>query len=166
MRNKTLGAEIISLEKLAARKEELGRMVVTSGGFDPVHPGHISCIQQSKKYGDTIIVIVNGDAFLRAKKGKPFQNLLTRCLIVSALRGVDYVVPYEIENDMTVCEPLKILKPAVFTKGGDRSDAASVPEYDVCLECNIKIIFNVGWNKEWSSSEFLKQWEKYKSPAS
>lgn len=94
-----------------------GKIVATSGGFDPIHPGHISSLRASAAYGDVVVVIVNGDAFLAAKKGKPFQDLATRSLIVSAIRGVDYVVPFEIENDTTVREALRRLRPAVFTKG-------------------------------------------------
>ena len=78
----SFGGKIISLEEFAKLRPTLGKVVATSGGFDPLHPGHISCILESKQYGDTLAVIVNGDAFLRAKKGEPFQDLRTRCLIV------------------------------------------------------------------------------------
>lgn len=158
----SLGAEIVSLEGLFQKRHILGRIVMTSGGFDPIHPGHISCIQESKKYGHTLVVVVNGDAFLRAKKGKPFQDLATRCLIVSAIAGVDYVVPFEVENDQTVCKALEILKPHVFTKGGDRKDMNSIPEWDICQKHGIKIVSNVGFDKQWSSSAFLKEWEEHK----
>jgi len=61
------GAPIVSFEDFSKLRPKLGKVVVTSGGFDPIHPGHISCIIESKKYGDTLAVIVNGDAFLTAK---------------------------------------------------------------------------------------------------
>src|ERR1700687_3243084 len=121
--NQTWGAPIISFKEFAKLRPKLGKVVATSGGFDPIHPGHISCIIESKKYGDTLAVIVNGDAFLTAKKGRPFQNLETRSLIVSGIAGVDYVIPFEIKNDHTVSKALKALKPDVFTKGGDRNKA-------------------------------------------
>src|SRR5438477_12903333 len=95
------GAKIVTFAELDALRPKLGKIVATSGGFDPIHPGHISCIVESKKYGDTLVVIVNGDAFLTAKKGKPFQNLETRSLVVSGILGVDYVIPFEINNDTT-----------------------------------------------------------------
>jgi len=152
------GAKIVSLDEFAKLRPILGRVVATSGGFDPIHPGHISCIIQSKKFGDTLVVIVNGDAFLTAKKGRPFQNLETRSLIVSGISGVDYVVPFEIENDQTVNKALDIIKPQVFTKGGDRVDEASLPEWETCKKHNIKIEFGVGEDKKWSSSWFLKDW--------
>lgn len=157
------GAEIVSLNEFAKLRPKLGKVVATSGGYDPIHPGHISNIIESKKYGDTLVVIVNGDTFLRAKKGHPFQNLQTRSLIVSGIMGVDYVVPFEIENDQTVNRALEIIKPDIFTKGGDRVDKASLPEWETCKKHKIKIIFNVGDDKEWSSSWFLKDWDKAKT---
>lgn len=157
----TLGAKIISLEELVSMRDKLGTIVLTSGGFDPIHPGHISCITASKQHGDTLVVVVNGDSFLRTKKGKPFQDLMTRCMIVSAIRGVDYVAPFEIENDPTVIKALDAIKPHVFTKGGDRVDCETIPEWEICKKNNIKIITGVGLDKKWSSSWFLKDWENH-----
>lgn len=157
-----LGAKIVTFEELDALRPHLGKIVATSGGYDPIHPGHISCIQESRQYGDTIVVIVNGDSFLERKKGKPFQDLATRMLIVSAIREVDYVVPF-ISDVSTVEEALERLKPAVFTKGGDRVDQDTIPkvEWDVCEKYGIKIIGGVGLNKFWSSSDFLREWEEH-----
>ncbi|MEK7211573.1 MAG: adenylyltransferase/cytidyltransferase family protein [Patescibacteria group bacterium] len=155
------GAKIVTFEEFDALRSGLGIIVATSGGFDPIHPGHISCILESKKYGDTLAVIVNGDGFLRQKKGKPFQDLATRCAIVSAIQGVDFVIPFEIENDQTVIEALRRLRPNVFTKGGDRIDASTIPEWQVCVALGIKIITGVGLSKLWSSSMFLKEWEDH-----
>lgn len=157
----SFGGKIISLEEFATLRPTLNKVVATSGGFDPVHPGHISCILESKQYGDVLVVIVNGDAFLRAKKGKPFQDLRTRCSIVSAIRGVDFVIPFEIEDDQTVSKALEFIKPNVFTKGGDRTDQRTIPEWGVCEKHNIEIIAEVGIKKEWSSSQFLKEWEYF-----
>src|SRR3989344_5329941 len=147
----SLGAKIISMDEFIFLKPNLGTIVATSGGFDPIHPGHISCLLESKKYGDTLAVIVNGDAFLRNKKGKPFQDLATRCTIVSAIRGVDFVIPFEIEGDQTVSVALEKIKPHIFTKGGDRIDETTIPEWAVCQKNNIKIISGVGLPKHWSS---------------
>ncbi len=158
--SKSWGAKIVSFEEFAKLRPKLGKIVATSGGFDPIHPGHISCIIESRKYGDTLVVIVNGDAFLTAKKGRPFQNLETRALIVSGIAGVDYVVPFEIKNDQTVSKALATLKPHIFTKGGDRVDKVSLPEWKTCQEHNIKIVFGVGEDKQWSSSWFLKEWDE------
>jgi len=153
------GARVVSFEDFEAKRPQ-GRIVVTSGGFDPIHPGHISLLQESGKYGDVVVAVVNGDAFLRAKKGRPFQDIQTRCLIVSAIRGVDYVVPFELEGDLTVNEALRRLRPAVFTKGGDRVDAESIPEWNICKELGIEIVTGVGAGKQWSSSWFLEAWSQ------
>lgn len=153
------GAKIVSFEEFDKLRPGLGKVVATSGGFDPIHPGHISCIIDSKKYGDTLVVIVNGDSFLTAKKGRPFQNLETRSLIVSGIAGVDYVIPFEIEGDQTVSRALELIKPHVFTKGGDRVDKASLPEWETCKRNSIEIVFGIGEDKKWSSSWFLHEWE-------
>jgi cytidyltransferase-like protein len=160
------GAPIVSFEEFALLRPKLGKIVATSGGFDPIHPGHISCIIDSKKYGDTLVVIVNGDSFLAAKKGRPFQSLETRSLIVSGLAGVDYIIPFEIKNDQTVTKALEAIKPNVFTKGGDRVDKASLPEWDICKKHNIEIVFGVGEDKKWSSSWFLNEWDNHKTKES
>ena len=155
-----LGAEIVGIAEIAARRDALGKIVVTSGGFDPIHPGHISCIIDSATYGDTLVVVVNGDSFLREKKGQPFQSCETRCLIVSGLREVDFVVPYDAPGDSTVIGALEIIKPHVFTKGGDRVDATTIPEWEVCARLGIEVVTGVGLSKEWSSSRFLEDWSR------
>jgi len=162
MREHAHPSPILSFEKLNARREQLGTIVCTSGGFDPIHPGHLSCIADSVQFGDTVIVIVNGDNFLTKKKGKPFQDLETRCRIVSHIRGVDFVIPFEIEHDQTVREALRQLKPHVFTKGGDRCSPETIPEWDICQELNIKVETGIGAPKNWSSSEFLANWKNEK----
>ena len=154
-------ARIVELAEFEALREDLGTIVCTSGGFDPLHPGHASCIVESKKFGDTLVVVVNGDGFLAAKKGRPFQDLATRCRIVACLRGVDFVVPFEIEDDPTVCEALRRIRPHVFTKGGDRTAAGNIPEWQTCQEHSIRIECGVGLSKEWSSSDFLQEWGEF-----
>ena len=142
-------------------RPSLGKIVAASGGFDPLHPGHASYLLEAKKLGGTLVVIVNGDSFLRDKKGKPFQDLKTRCQIVSFVRGVDYVVPFEIANDATVSEALRRLRPHVFVMGGDRSAPELVPEYAVCKEVGIELMFDVGAAKKWSSRNYLKEWGEF-----
>ncbi len=158
--DKSWGAQIVTFQEFRKLRPKLGKIVATSGGFDPIHPGHISCIIESKKYGDTLVVIVNGDNFLTNKKGKPFQNLETRCLIVSGITGVDYVIPFEIKKDQTVKKALEALKPDVFTKGGDRIDEKSIPEWETCQKNNIQVVSGVGADKKWSSSWFLQEWDE------
>jgi len=156
------GGKIVSFEDFEKERAALGTIVAVSGGFDPIHPGHLSYMQEAKKLGDTLVVVINGDAFLRAKKGKPFQNLETRSAIVSAVRGVDFVIPFEIKNDQTVCRALELVRPHIFANGGDRKNATTIPEWETCLEHNIKLVQGVGLEKRWSSSEFLKEWEDHR----
>lgn len=152
-------APIISFSEFDALRDQCGTIVCTSGGYDPIHPGHLSCLAASKQFGDTVVAIVNGDHFLTNKKGKPFQDLETRCRIVSYMRGVDYVIPFEIENDQTVREALKQLRPHVFTKGGDRCSPETIPEWDTCQQLGIRIETGIGEPKLWSSSDFLAKWK-------
>jgi D-beta-D-heptose 7-phosphate kinase/D-beta-D-heptose 1-phosphate adenosyltransferase len=160
-------APVLSLEEFAALRDRsgdaMGVVVATSGGFDPIHPGHVTCIVEAKALGDTLVVIVNGDDFLRAKKGKNFQPLDTRCAIVSGLRGVDYVVKFEVADDPTVAEALRAIRPTYFAKGGDRVAGQSMPasEEAVCREFGIQIIDGVGRDKAWSSSDFLAEWGEF-----
>ena len=151
-------AKIVDFATIDRLRPQLGKIVVASGGFDPIHPGHASNLLEAKALGDTLVAVVNGDTFLRNKKGKAFQDLKTRCQIVSFVRGVDYVVPFEIENDQTVCEALRQLRPHIFAKGGDRAAAHLVPEAKICDELGIQIVYGIGAAKVWSSSDFLAEW--------
>lgn len=139
----------------------LGRVVCTSGGFDPIHPGHASCLIESRKHGDTLVVVVNGDGFLARKKGRAFQDVMTRCQIVSMIRGVDFVIPFETDGDQTVCAALERVRPGVFTKGGDRKDMSSIPEWGVCQRIGAQVVSGVGLDKKWSSSDFLSEWGEW-----
>lgn len=154
-------AQIVQLKDFESIRPK-DTIICASGGFDPIHPGHLSYLEEAKEIGGTLVTIVNGDNFLKRKKGKPFMNLETRCYIVSCIKWVDIVVPFETEvADNTVKEALKILKPDFFAKGGDRTNAANIPEWNTCLENNIKVITNVGNDKLWSSSDFLKEWGEF-----
>jgi cytidyltransferase-like protein len=155
-----LGAPILELDEFAKLGPSLGKVVATSGGFDPIHPGHISCIIESAKLGDVLVVIVNGDSFLTEKKGRPFEDCLTRCLIVSGVRDVDYVVPFDAPGDPTVSGALEVIRPAVFTKGGDRVDASTIPEWETCVAIGTEVVTGVGLSKRWSSSWLLDNWRK------
>ncbi len=160
-------APILTLDEFAALRNDpaarLGVVVATSGGFDPIHPGHVTCIVESAGYGDTLVVIVNGDDFLIRKKGRAFQDIGTRAAIVSAIRGVDYVVKFEIENDPTVAVALRAVRPNIFTKGGDRVKGQSLPdsEESACRDLGIEIVDGVGLKKAWSSSDFLAEWGEF-----
>lgn len=155
-------APIVSIDELIDNVYNTQYIVCTSGGFDPIHPGHISYILEAKNFNPILVVIVNGDSFLVNKKGQAFQDLKTRCQIVSTIRNVDYVVPFEIRNDSTVNLALHRIQPGVFAKGGDRVDPDTIPEWETCKANKIRVVTGVGQPKLWSSSTFLKDWTDFK----
>ena len=118
------------------------KIVATSGYFDPLHVGHLECLELAKELGDKLIVIVNSDLQATLKKGKSFMNEKDRLKIISALKCVDEVF-LSIDKDKTQCESLKHLKPNIFAKGGDRT-SGEIPEAKVCKELNIQIIDGLG----------------------
>lgn len=136
------------------------KLIVTSGGFDPMHVGHLRCLLESaeiaRKWGHKcrVAVIVNGDGFLLRKKGYAFMPENERIEIIAGVRGVDYVVPWD-DGSQTVVGALEILRPTVFTKGGDRDSVANVPEFDLCEKIGAKVLFGVGGGKIQSSSELV-----------
>lgn len=142
-------------------RREWGVLVCASGGFDPLHPGHASYLLEASKLGDMLVVVVNGDGFLERKKGSALMPLQDRCRVVSTIKGVDMVVPFEPADpeDDTVCEALLRIQPDVFAKGGDRVDEATIPEWDTCKANAIKVVSGVGWAKQWSSSDYLGRWD-------
>ena len=137
------------------------QLVVTSGGFDPMHVGHLRCLIDSAKIAKKInprtklAVIVNGDGFLLRKKGYAFMPFEERAEIISCVKGVDYVVYWD-DGSQTVVGAIEILKPVVFTKGGDRDEAANVPEFEVCEKISCKVTIGVGGGKIQSSSSLVK----------
>jgi len=141
------------------------RLIVTSGGFDPMHVGHLRCLIESAELAQKIggktrlAVIVNGDGFLLRKKGYAFMPEDERMEIIAGVRGVDYVVPWD-DGSQTVTEALRILKPFAFTKGGDRDAATNVPEFDLCESMGTQVIFGVGGGKIQSSSDLVKAIKK------
>ena len=124
--------------------------VATSGGFDPVHIGHLEYLRLAKFLGDYLVVIVNSDEFLIRKKGFAFMPWKERMEIVANLRYVDSVVAC-VDQDQSVCETLKVVRPDVFAKGGDRT-AINTLEYDLCKELGIRFVDGLG-NKIQSSSD-------------
>lgn len=134
-------------------------IVMASGYFDPIHPGHISYLEGAKKLGDILVVVVDGDKRTTKKKGKPFIPAKDRKEIIEALGCVDKVYI----EDVDVKESLKRLRPDIFAKGGDRVDKESIPEWDICEELGIRIVTGVGADKKWSSSDYLQDWVDFKS---
>jgi D-beta-D-heptose 7-phosphate kinase/D-beta-D-heptose 1-phosphate adenosyltransferase len=141
------------------------RIVVVSGGFDPLHEGHIRYIEAARKLGTTLVAIVNSDAFITRKRLKqglppqPFWSLETRLTVVGALRAVDVVVA-AIDEDDTVCATLTalsqhtFLRPHIFANGGDRKEGL-VPEDAVCAAHGIELTYGVGGTDKPNSSSTL-----------
>ncbi|MEK7612768.1 MAG: adenylyltransferase/cytidyltransferase family protein [Patescibacteria group bacterium] len=133
------------------------RVVAVSGGFDPIHIGHIRMFEEAKKIGDELVVILNNDNWLRKKKGFVFMRETERKEIIEALRVVDRVLltSHEPEpEDMSVSEALRTLKPVIFANGGDRH-THNTPEDLVCAELAIEMVFNVGHGGKVQSSSWL-----------
>lgn len=149
--------EINELAKVLERFRDDKMIVATSGGFDPLHVGHLRCLEDSKTRSDQLlVVIVNGDGFLTRKKGKPFMSFEERIQIINALRCVDYAVGWD-DGTQNVLGALEILRPHIFTKGGDRSSRNQVVEADLCDKLGITIQYGVGGiEKLQSSSDLIK----------
>ena len=126
------------------------RKIAISGYFDPIHVGHVEYINNAKKLGDWLIVIVNNNKQCALKKGKHFMDEKDRALIVKNIKAVDEVF-LSIDDDKTVCKSLKEVNPDVFANGGDRKNY-EIPESIVCKENNIEIIDGLG-DKIRSSSD-------------
>tara|TARA_R110000782_G_scaffold90326_1_gene173370 strand:- start:185 stop:646 length:462 start_codon:yes stop_codon:yes gene_type:complete len=132
------------------------RYVAVSGGFDPIHIGHVRMIQEAAKLGDGVIIIANSDEWLIRKKGYSFMAFKERQEILFSIKGVVDVFK-AIDSDNTVCESLKLIKPHIFANGGDRKEG-NVPEYKVCDELGIEIRFGIGgYDKPQSSSWIVKK---------
>lgn len=135
------------------------KIVAVSGGFDPIHIGHVRMFQEAKKLGDELVVILNNDNWLADKKGKPFMSAKERKEIIEAIKGVDRVIITQHahgDTDRSVCRELREIKPHVFANGGDRKpDGDPVPEVSLCKELGIELIYNVGAGGKVQSSSWL-----------
>ena len=135
------------------------RVVLVSGGFDPLHIGHVRMFEDAKKLGDRLVVVTNSDEWLKRKKGKSFMRQEDRKEMIEAIDCVDEVFVLESNVDH-VCEALEKYKPNVFANGGDRRNAEDIPEAKICEELGIEMIFEVGGGKIRSSSELLDEYAK------
>lgn len=131
------------------------KVVTVSGGFDPIHLGHLRMFKEAKKLGDKLVVILNSDDWLRRKKGGYFMSANERAEIIKEFRCVDEVYIHKsIKPD--VCGALEKIKPDIFANGGDRKNEADIPEAELCKKLGIEMIFNIGGRKIRSSSDMLK----------
>mgnify|MGYP000173666779 CR=1 FL=1 len=140
------------------------KLVLVSGGFDPIHSGHIEYFKSAKEYGDKLIVALNSDNWLEKKKGKYFMPFHERKVIVESILYVDGVIDF-IDDEKGSCinalEKIKNIYPndeIYFANGGDRNNK-NIPEMSVE---GINFIFSVGGdNKMNSSSWILSKWQYY-----
>ena len=137
---------------------EKRKIVAISGGFDPIHIGHVRMFQEAKALGDELVVILNNDNWLAHKKGFSFMPEDERKEIIEAIAGVDRVVITDHapeDSDRSVCRALREIQPHIFANGGDRKpDGDPVPEVGVCDEL-IEMVYNIGAGGKVQSSSWL-----------
>ena len=142
--------------------EKEKKTVMVSGGFDPVHAGHIRMIREAAAHGD-VIIIANSDEWLFRKKGFVFMEWERRVEILNAIKGVILVDSVN-DADGTVCEAIRRLKPTYFANGGDRG-RKNTPEQSVCEEIGVKLLWGVGGEEKLqSSSDLAEKARKFSLP--
>ena len=133
-------------------KEKERPTIMVSGGFDPVHVGHIRLILEAATFGD-VIIIANSDKWLFRKKGFVFMTFDQRKEILDAIKGVVLVDSVD-DKDGTVCEAIRTHKPAYFANGGDR-ERTNTPEVELCNQLGVELLWGVGGDKKSESSSDL-----------
>lgn len=142
------------------------KIVCVSGGYDPLHIGHLSQIEAASLLGDYLIVILNNDDFLLKKKGYVFLPSHERYAILKSIKYVDevFICNPPDKDDMSVCSALQFIKPHIFAKGGDRHPSGDpILEEILCQQLGIEIVYGVGGYDKKNSSSILvenafKQW--------
>jgi len=139
-------------------------VVAVSGGFDPIHVGHIRMFKEAKALGDELVVILNNDNWFGIKGRHIFMPQEERKEIIEALESVDRVIlthhkPSKkvfnrTSKEYGVCRELEELKPDIFANGGDRFEG-DVPEVATCKKIGCKMVFNVGHGGKAQSSSWL-----------
>lgn len=140
------------------------KIVIATGGFDPIHSGHIKYLNSARELGDLLVVGVNSDEWLTRKKGKAFLPYSERVAIVSNLKAVDYIIEFD-DSDNSATDSIiktRIEFPnshLIFANGGDRTKY-NIPEMSL-KDSNLEFVFGVGGDtKQNSSSWILKNWSK------
>ena len=138
-------------------KRKRKTVVAVSGGFDPIHIGHVRMFKRARRLGNELVVILNNDNWLQKKKGFVFMPERERKEVIAAFAHVDRVVLTKHPKnpkDMSVCRELKKIKPHIFANGGDRK-FDNIPEVPVCDAIGCKMIFNIGHGGKIQSSSWL-----------
>ena len=143
------------------------KIVLVTGGFDPVHSGHVAYIRSAKLLGDVLVVGVNSDAWLTRKKGSPFMPYKERASVVSNIVGVDFVLEFD-DTDGSAKHALQIIRQRypqdtiIFANGGDRT-TTNIPEMNF-IDNKVEFVFGVGGeDKKNSSSWILQEWKAPKT---
>lgn len=143
------------------------KIVLATGGFDPLHSGHISYLREARSLGDRLIVGVNTDPWLVRKKGRAFMPWHERAEVVQNLVFVDDIVEYNDDDNSSRDAIIQVRKrypqaEIIFVNGGDRTDK-NIPEMDI-NDGNLKFVFGIGgFNKANSSSWILEEWRAPKT---
>ena len=143
------------------------KIVLITGGFDPLHSGHIAYFKAARELGDILVVGVNSDAWLTRKKGAPFMPYIERATIVRNIVGVDFVIDFK-DDDGSAKHALWMVRQSypndkiIFANGGDRTDK-NIPEMEI-EDTNVEFHFGIGgFNKANSSSWILQEWKAPKT---
>ena len=143
----------------------MNNIVLVSGGFDPIHSGHISLIQEAANYGD-VVVLLNSDEWLSAKKGKEFLQYKEREIIMGSIKKVIDVISFD-DSDTTCIDGIRKVinkypnRKIKFANGGDRNDKTTIPETTFCEKNRVEILWKIGGDtKKNSSSLILKRWKE------
>ena len=154
---------------LASSKNKVvpNTVVIITGGFDPLHSGHLAYIRAARELGDVLIVGVNSDEWLVRKKGRSFMPIHERRAIIEAIEGVEKAIEFN-DNDgssKAAIDWVRLTYPnakIIFANGGDRT-AKNIPEMDTEVQ-NIEFVFGIGGtNKANSSSWILEEWKAPKT---
>ena len=141
---------------------------IVSGGFDPIHPGHIMMMKDCLKFSNYLIVGVNSNKWLINKKGNYFMDIQHRIYVVSSLNVVNETMEFEDDDKGSANNLLIKIRnkysndKIIFVNGGDRSDSSKILEFETAKQYNIDLKFGIGGShKESSSSDLLKRWSEY-----
>lgn len=140
-------------------------IVLVTGGFDPVHSGHIAYIKEARKLGDILVVGANSDAWLRRKKKQEFMPWEERASILGAISEVDRVINFD-DSDGSAVDAIRKVKQIypndkiIFANGGDRTKT-NIPEMSANIE-NVEFVFGVGGEHKMNSSSWILQ--EWKAP--
>ena len=141
---------------------------IVSGGFDPIHPGHIMMMKDCLKFSNYLIVGVNSNKWLINKKGNYFMDIQHRLYVVSSLSVVNETMEFEDDDKGSANNLLIKIRnkysndKIIFANGGDRSDSSKILEFETAKQYNIDLKFGIGGShKESSSSDLLERWSEY-----